>query len=143
MNAQANIDSCLTSRSGTARALYFESGDNHLFAWLHQPSTPSRQKLGVVICSPFGYESICAHRSVREFAETIADAGIPALRFDYSGSGDSADIDEDCDVVKRWTQDVISAIQELLHRTGVDRICLLGIRLGALLATLTVTVSGG
>jgi alpha-beta hydrolase superfamily lysophospholipase len=136
MNAQANIDSCRTSRCGTARALYFESGDNHLFAWLHQPSTPSQQKLGIVICSPFGYESICAHRSVREFAETIADSGIPALRFDYSGSGDSADIDEDCDVVKRWTQDVISAIQELRHRTGVDRICLLGIRLGAMLAAL-------
>jgi alpha-beta hydrolase superfamily lysophospholipase len=136
MNAQANIDTRITSRSGTARALYFESDDNHLFAWLHQPSTPSQQKLGVVICSPFGYESICAHRSVREFAETIADAGIPALRFDYLGSGDSADIDENCDVVKRWTQDVISAIHELRHRTGVDRICLLGIRLGALLAAL-------
>ena len=136
MNAHAHIDSCLTSRSGTARALYFESGGNHLFAWLHQPSTPSQQRLGVVICSPFGYESICAHRSVREFAEAIADAGIPALRFDYLGSGDSADIDENCDVVKRWTQDVISAIHELRHRTGVDRICLLGIRLGALLAAL-------
>jgi alpha-beta hydrolase superfamily lysophospholipase len=136
MNALAHIDPCLASRSGDARALYFESGDDHLFAWLHQPSTPSQQKLGVVICSPFGYESICAHRSVRLFAETIADAGIPALRFDYSGSGDSADIDENSDIVKRWTQDVISAIRELRHRTGVERICLLGIRLGALLAAL-------
>ena len=136
MNAHAHIDSRLTSRSGGAQALYFESGDDHLFAWLHQPSTASQQKLGVVICSPFGYESICAHRSVRVFAETIADAGIPALRFDYSGSGDSADIDENSDIVKCWTQDVISAIHELRHRTGVERICLLGIRLGALLATL-------
>jgi alpha-beta hydrolase superfamily lysophospholipase len=136
MNAHAHIDSCPASRSGVARALYFESGDDRLFAWLHQPSTPARQKLGVVICSPFGYESICSHRSVRVFAETIADAGIPALRFDYVGSGDSADIDENSDIVKRWTQNVISAIHELRRRTGVERICLLGIRLGALLATL-------
>src|ERR1700730_6088054 len=121
MNAQANIDSCLTSRSGTARALYFESGDNHRFAWLHQPSTPSRQKLGVVICSPFGYESICAHRSVREFAEAFAALGIYALRFDYSGTGDSAEIDENADQVKLWSQDVIAAIQELRVRAGIDR----------------------
>ena len=70
------------------------------------------------------------------FAETIADAGIPALRFDYLGSGDSADIDENSDIVKRWTQDVISAVRELRHRTGVERVCVLGIRLGALLAAL-------
>ena len=97
---------------------------------------PSQPKLGVVICGPFGYESICAHRSVREFAEAIVDAGIPALRFDYLGSGDSADIDENSDLVKRWTQDVISAIHELRRRTGVEQVCLLGIRLGALLAAL-------
>ena len=119
MNAHAHIDLCPASRNGSARALYFESGEERLFAWLHQPSKPCRQKLGVVICGPFGYESICAHRSVRVFAETIADAGIPALRFDYLGSGDSADIDENSDIVKRWTQDVISAVHELRRRTGV------------------------
>jgi alpha-beta hydrolase superfamily lysophospholipase len=139
MNSHSHIDSPSANRSAGARALYFESGGTHLFAWLHQPSTPSGQKLGVVICSPFGYESICAHRSVRAFAETIADAGIPAMRFDYLGSGDSADIDEDSDIVKRWTQDVISAIRELRQRTGVERICLLGIRLGGLLATLAAS----
>ena len=136
MNANAHIDSCLASRNSIARAVYFESGDDQLFGWLHQPSMPSQPKLGVVICGPFGYESICAHRSVREFGEVIADAGIPTLRFDYLGSGDSADIDENSDLVKRWTQDVIAAIHELRHRTGVDRVCLLGIRLGALLAAL-------
>jgi alpha-beta hydrolase superfamily lysophospholipase len=116
--------------------LYFKSGGNHLFAWLHQPTRPPESKLGVVICSPFGYESICAHRSVREFAEAIAAVGIPALRFDYLGTGDSAEIDENADQLKLWSQDVIAAIHELRRRTGVDRVCLLGIRLGALLAAL-------
>lgn len=136
MNANAHSDSRLASANGIAQPLYFKSGENQLFAWLHQPTKPPESKLGVVICNPFGYESICAHRSVREFAEAIAAAGIPALRFDYLGTGDSAEIDENADHVKLWSQDVIAAILELRSRTGVDRVCLLGIRLGALLAVL-------
>jgi len=87
-NANIHTDSSLASRNGTAQPFYFKSGEQHLFAWLHLPSQPIESKLGVVICSPFGYESICAHRSVREFAEAINAAGIPALRFDYVGTGD-------------------------------------------------------
>jgi alpha-beta hydrolase superfamily lysophospholipase len=136
IDSNAHTDSALTNRNGIAEPVYFESGDNHLFAWLHRPATPLESKLGVVICSPFGYESICAHRSVREFAEAIAADGIPALRFDYLGTGDSAEIDENADHLRLWTEDVISAIRELRLRTGVDRVCLMGIRLGALLAAL-------
>lgn len=136
MNATALTDSGLASRNGIARPMYFNSGENHLFAWLHQPTGQLQSKLGVVICGPFGYESICAHRSMREFAEAIADSGIPALRFDYLGAGDSAEIDESADQLKLWSHDVIAAIRELRYRTGVDRVCLLGIRLGAMLAAL-------
>ena len=139
MIANSPLDSCLASANGSAQPLYFKSGENHLFGWLHRPSLPFEPKLGVVICGPFGYESICAHRGVREFAEGIVDAGIPALRFDYLGTGDSADSEENDDHVKLWTRDVIAAIHELRSRTGAERICLLGIRLGALLATLAAT----
>jgi pimeloyl-ACP methyl ester carboxylesterase len=136
------MDSCLTSANAFAQPLYFKSGKNDLFGWLHRPNRPFEPKLGVVICGPFGYESICAHRGVREFAEGIVAAGIPALRFDYLGTGDSADSNENDDHVKLWTRDVIAAIHELRSRTGVERICLLGIRLGALLATLAATECG-
>ena len=135
-NDISHTDACITSPGGIAHPLYFQSGESRLFAWLHRPDKPIDVKLGVVICSPFGYESICAHRSVREFAETIAAEGIPALRFDYLGAGDSADIDENADLVDVCSKDVAAAIRELRSQTGVDRICLVGIRFGALLATL-------
>jgi alpha-beta hydrolase superfamily lysophospholipase len=89
-----------------------------------------------VICKPFGYESICSHRSVRTFAESAAALGIPVLRFDYLGTGDSADIDPEADQITVWSEDVIAAIAELQRRTGVARVCLLGFRIGALLAAL-------
>ena len=106
-------NSYVANRHGIARPFYFKSDDNQLFAWLHRPVAPLASKLGVVICAPYGYESICAHRSIREFAEAITAAGIPAMRFDYSGTGDSAEIDKCADHVAVWTRDVIAAIREL------------------------------
>jgi pimeloyl-ACP methyl ester carboxylesterase len=73
---------------------------------------------------------------VRTFAEAAAASGVPALRFDYLGTGDSEDIQPQADQVNAWSMDVVAAVTELQGRTGVHRICLMGIRLGALLASL-------
>ncbi len=89
-----------------------------------------------MICKPFGYEGLCAHMSLRVFAQTAAAGGVPTLSFDYTGTGDSIDIDPRADQIEAWCDDVVSAIAELRHRTGVNRICLLGFRLGAVLACL-------
>jgi pimeloyl-ACP methyl ester carboxylesterase len=92
--------------------------------------------MGLVLCNPFGYESICAHRSVRGFAEAAAAIGVPALRFDFRGTGDSVDIDLNVNQIDVWSKDIVEAVCELRRQTGVQRVCLLGFRLGALLATL-------
>jgi pimeloyl-ACP methyl ester carboxylesterase len=122
-----------------AEALYFDSGNHRLFGWLHHPTEGTTSSVGLVICKPFGYESVCAHRSTRAFAEAAAAVGVPSLRFDYLGTGDSADIGPLADQLDVWTHDVVAAVEELQRRTGVERICLLGIRLGALLATLAAS----
>ena len=116
--------------------IYFPPNDAKLFAWLHEPTTAGTPELGLLICKPFGYEAICAHRSLRAFAEMAAALGVPTLRFDYLGTGDSADIDPQAEQAGQWCSDIISAASELRRRTGVKRVCLLGFRLGALLATL-------
>jgi len=120
----------------SAVPLYFDSGERRLFAWLHQAAAGTVEGLGVVICKPFGYEALCAHRSVRAFAEATAALGLPTLRFDYSGMGDSSDIDASADQIDTWLNDIVAAVEELRRRTGVERVCLFGLRLGALLATL-------
>jgi alpha-beta hydrolase superfamily lysophospholipase len=93
-------------------------------------------KVGLIVCGPFGYEAICAHRALRAFAESTAGLGLPTLRFDYAGTGDSSDIDPEADQLDIWVADVVAAVAELQRRTGVQSVCLLGVRLGALLATL-------
>jgi alpha-beta hydrolase superfamily lysophospholipase len=116
--------------------LYFPADDHRLFGWLHWPSGEQASDMGLVICQPFGYEAICAHRGIRAFADMAAAIGMPTLRFDYLGTGDSADSDPASDQIERWVRDVVSAAGELRRRTRVRRVCLLGFRLGALLATL-------
>lgn len=119
---------------GEARPVYFPSGDQTLFGWLDGVQVGSAD-CGIIVCGPFGYEAICAHLSMRAFASTCAEAGFPTLRFDYSGTGDSSD-GGDPDQILRWRNDVCAAIDFLRQATGVTRVCLLGFRLGALLAAL-------
>jgi alpha-beta hydrolase superfamily lysophospholipase len=136
MSAEVQLLQSSVGAVGSAQALYFNSGEHRLFGWLHHSPNGLKADVGVVVCQPFGYEAICAHRGMRAFAEAIAAAGMPALRFDYLGTGDSPEIDPEADQLQIWTQDVLAAAEELRLRTGVRHVCLLGFRLGALLATL-------
>ncbi len=138
----AHVEPALLPQHGSREPLYFSAGGHQLFAWLHSPAAGVRvADVGMVICKPFGYESICANRSMREFADAAAALGLPSLRLDYAGTGDAEDLPPGSDELATWTQDILAAVQELQRRTGVTRICLLGIRLGALLASLAAARS--
>jgi len=125
-------------KSGTL-PFYFSSESRRLFAWLHRPERQAGSDVGLVLCAPFGYEAICAHRSLRSFAEQASKLGIPAIRFDYGGTGDSEDLAPEADQLEAWVKDIQAAAEQLRRRTGVTRIALVGIRLGALLAALAST----
>jgi len=113
---------------------YFGPPDRPRFGWLHRAPAARARGVGVVIVSPFGYEAVCAHRSLRHLAEACAAAGFPALRFDRDGTGDAAGDDRDPDRVAAWIASVGDAIDALRHHAGLERVALVGIRLGALLA---------
>lgn len=114
---------------------FFGDDQRPLFGVLHRAQA-GRPTLGLVLCNPFGFESISTHRTIRHIAAEAAAANIPALRFDYDGSGDSAGSDADADRLGAWVSSVRRAADELKRATGCERIVLLGIRLGATLATL-------
>jgi alpha-beta hydrolase superfamily lysophospholipase len=136
MNADPYNDQKTEPFTSMADALYFDSGAHRLFGWYHKPHPDKSANFSVVVCKPFGYEAICAHRSVRAFSDAAASLGAPTLRFDYAGTGDSSEIDPQADQLEIWIQDVIAAVGEVRRLSGVQRVYLLGFRLGALLATL-------
>lgn len=123
-------------RVGAGRPFYFGPADAGLFGWLHQADSPVPPGLGLVICNPFGNEAVCSHRTLRHLAEQAAVAGVPTLRFDYAGTGDSIGHDFDPDRVGAWIASIQVAADTLREKTGVTHVCFLGIRLGAALAAL-------
>jgi dienelactone hydrolase len=118
-------------RRGEISAGYFGPDERPLFGWLHEPADARRA--GVVIVPPFGYEAICAARSLRHFAEAAARERLIALRFDLDGTGDSTGGDLDPDRLAHWLASIDAAC-DLVRSRGAERIVLVGIRLGVLLA---------
>jgi pimeloyl-ACP methyl ester carboxylesterase len=104
--------------------------------WLHPAELSHAAAHGVVLCSPFGYDELCTHRGWRRLAERIAAAGMPALRFDYPGAGDSLGTEEDPGQVEAWIGSIVAAVRYLRQWTGVTQVSLCGLRLGATLAAI-------
>lgn len=101
------------------------------FGWLH-PAVGDR---GVVICNPLGHEAMWLHPAMRELAERLAARGLPVLRFDYLGTGDSADL-EGALRPDTWVDEALEAVRYMKSVTGVERVCLAGFRFGATVAAL-------
>ena len=125
---------CGVSVNSRAQPGYFGDPAAPAFGWLHTDADTPVRELGLVLCNPFGYEALCTHRLYRQLAERCAAAGIPTLRFDYPGTGDSAGNGEQGDQLEAWLAGIDQACVTLRQLTGVSRIALCGLRLGALLA---------
>lgn len=67
---------------------------------------------------------------MRSLADDLSARGIPVLRFDYRGTGDSAGDDGASDQFETAVADVCAAIERLKAETGVTHVTLCGLRLG-------------
>ena len=119
---------------------WFPSGGHSLLAHLDLPESV-RGGRGVLIVPPFGWEDVCSYRPLRFLSQMFAAHGIPAMRFDLPGTGDSSGDARDPDLFDAWVRAVGRAAEELRASTGVNEVAVMGVRLGALLA-LTAAVRG-
>lgn len=110
--------------------VHFGQRDRPLFG-VYDPAPPPRKRSAVLILNPGGWELIRAHRSLRTLAQQLQRAGMDVMRFDYRGTGDSWGGIDDVDSLHDWTEDVDEAIEELTGLAGVDRVSLVGLRMGA------------
>ena len=135
------IDSSATASPKVALPIVFNTSSGWCSGWLHAANN-FKLGVGVLLCSPLGYEANCTHGTYTQLAENLASLGFDVLRFDYQGTGDSAGSDVDPDRVKAWTDSIGSAVNELKRRGNVSRLALFGVRLGATLAAHTASQLG-
>lgn len=114
---------------------YFGCSAKPLFGCYHAPKAEPARDCGVVLCYPIGQEYIHSHRAYRQLAVRLSSVGFPVLRFDYYGSGDSSG---NCEQgrIRQWLADISTAIDEIRRRSGLVRVCLVGLRLGGTLSVI-------
>jgi amino acid adenylation domain-containing protein len=107
--------------------------DRGLYGVLHlvpPGSTEGWPRRAALICAPVGAESVRAGFVLQRLASQLAALGVPTMRFDYFGCGDSLGEGKSA-TLGRWQRDVAEALVELKRRTGAAEIAAVGVRLGA------------
>ena len=121
--------------------LVFESDGARLFGLFHLPLMVPHalRRAGLVLCSPFAVEQVGASLLQVEAARALAARGLSIFRFHYRGTGDSDGDSEDV-TLSGQVADTLRAIDLLCKRERLERIGLLGIRLGGTVAALAAEV---
>jgi exosortase A-associated hydrolase 2 len=114
---------------------FFGNDNSQLFGLLHRPRQPD-VKDGFIFCHPFAEEKLWTHRVFVNFARRLADRGFAVLRFDFTGNGDSEGEFADLSL-ETYVSDVRRAYDTLLEAyPNMERVSLLGLRFGAMIAWL-------
>lgn len=119
---------------------FFGTSDRRLYGVFHptQNPKPDGSSPGAVLCYPSGAEYMRSHRAFRQLTTLLNRQGVSVFRFDYFGTGDSGGWGEDGSV-EGWSGDVHTACQELKDTAGLSSVSLIGLRLGASLASLAAS----
>lgn len=113
--------------------LFFESQGRQLFAALFLPDPEIPATDGRVICSPFAEEKKSSQRMLVDLASTLAAGGRPVLFFDYLACGDSEGEFKEA-TITTWIQNTRDAVNLLKTRSSVEKVGLIGLRLGCYMA---------
>lgn len=111
---------------------HLASDTGRLLATFHHAA--GKPRFGVLFVHPFGEEKKCAHRAFVETARALACRDVASLRFDLSGCGDSEGSFEEA-TFSDWMKDISAAWDELRRRSADAPLVLLGLRMGAALAS--------
>jgi pimeloyl-ACP methyl ester carboxylesterase len=103
------------------KSFMFGPAGEELYGVLHLPAGDAR-RTAVVLCHPLPFEYMRRRWQHRQAAELLAEQGFAVLRFDWSGTGDSAG-DALPGSLAAAGRDVALAASELSERTDRPFVC--------------------
>ncbi len=113
--------------------LFYASGNEQLFGVHYQPRLNSLGK-GVVIAHSIGHEYTRGYANLQKLAVQLCGRGFDVLRFDYASTGNSSG---ECSelTAERMIENLVDSIRCLQSRTGNPSVSVVGLRLGATIAS--------
>lgn len=116
------------------KPLFFENRGLSQFGMLYVPEDYNNK--GIIICSPFDRERRWSYRVMVNFARLLASRGYAVFRFDYRGTGES-DGDNDFPSLESRIEDIAAATIFFKSQVRIEKLSLLGLRMGATAAILS------
>lgn len=125
-------------KSTYAEASWITGNGRSLYAWIHRPAD-LHSKGTVVLAPSLGREQVVSYRTLRVLAMMLAEQGWVAIRFAFSGTGESEDQPvEPHDggpswIVENWLEDLGTVVDFAQRIGGHGTVHSIGLRLGAAL----------
>jgi len=111
---------------------FFGAPGRNLFGLLHgREEAHPVSKHALLLCAPLLQDGIRSHRALWSLAQTVGEFGIPALTFDWYGTGDSGGQDVEL-TLPGMLDDLERACAEVLRRGEVSSVQFLALRSAAL-----------
>jgi alpha/beta superfamily hydrolase len=111
-------------------AQYLELGGERIYTVRYAAETP---QAWVLLCGPFPSDRLYSLAAWAKWGRYLANRGLAAIRFDYSGTGESTGRFADMDFL-RWQGDIERSYDRLAGQAGDLPVFLHGLGLGGLLA---------
>jgi alpha/beta superfamily hydrolase len=121
------------------QAQYLENGGERLYALLFGCEAPAAW---VLLCGPFPSDRLFSLAAWCKWARFLSSHGLAAVRFDYSGTGESTGRFSDMDF-ERWMADIRAMAEWTAAKAGGGPLFLHGLGMGGLLAQRVFAAGGG
>lgn len=122
----------------TPRPRYLDLASGPVFSVFHPASSATPSETAVLLVPPWGWHEVASYRIRRQWAEDLAHRGHPTLRLDLPGTGDSAGGPADPARVAAWIDAVRGGAAWLRAEAGAERVAVVGLGLGGLVAAAAV-----
>jgi pimeloyl-ACP methyl ester carboxylesterase len=118
--------------------LYLDIAGETVSAIVEEPAASRQRDTAVLMSPPFGWHDVASYRIRRRWALDLANRGYTTMRVSLPSTGDSGGSPSGPGRVDAWIGTIADAARWLRDRPGLDRVAVVGLGLGGMMALAAV-----